>query len=65
MHRPSKNRHHGDPIKTPGNLADQINQDRSVTSKNSRPKQKRKFDDEEEEEQVSLSFEEEESNLIN
>jgi hypothetical protein len=41
MNRPSKNRRQGDPIQTPGNLADQINQDRSVSNKKSRQKQKR------------------------
>jgi len=52
MNRHSKNRHHGDPVQTPGNLTDQISQDRSVTSKKNRQKQKRKHDDEEDDEQI-------------
>lgn len=53
MNRQSKNRRQGDPVQTPGNLADQINQDRSVVlNKKPRQKQKRKLDDEEEDEQV-------------
>src|SRR2546423_12958645 len=54
MNRHSKNRHHGDPVQVPDNLADQINQDRNVTSKKNRQKQKRKYEDEEEDEQVCL-----------
>ncbi|UJR35992.1 hypothetical protein I4U23_028732 [Adineta vaga] len=52
MNRHSKTRRQGDPIQTPGNLTDQINQDRSVPSKKTRQKQKRKFDADEEDEQI-------------
>lgn len=52
MNRASKNRRQGDPVSTPGNLTDQINQDRSVINKKNRQKQKRKHEDEEEDEQV-------------
>jgi hypothetical protein len=54
MNRNSKTRQHGDPIQTPGNLADQIHQDRSVVSKKNREKQKRKHNDEEDD-QVCLN----------
>lgn len=49
----NKHRRQGDPIRQPGNLADQINQDRSVANKKNRQKQKRKYDEEEEDEHVS------------
>ncbi|CAF1052910.1 unnamed protein product [Rotaria magnacalcarata] len=52
MHRPSKTRSHGDPVPVPGSLTEQLNQDRSVTSKKNRLKQKRKHDDDEEDEQI-------------
>ncbi|CAF0825519.1 unnamed protein product [Adineta steineri] len=52
MHRKSKNQHHGDPVKKPDGLTDQINQDRSVPSKKNREKQKRKHEDNEEDEQI-------------
>lgn len=53
MSRHSKTRRQGDPVQLPGSLADQINQDRSVSTKKSREKQKRKFDnDDEDNEQV-------------
>ncbi len=54
MNRHSKNRHHGDPVQVPGNLTDQINQDRTVINKKNRQKQKRKHEDEEDDEQVCL-----------
>jgi len=54
MHRQSKNQHHGDPVKVPGNLTDQINQDRSVNGKKNRQKQKRKHEDNGDDEQVCL-----------
>ncbi len=54
MNRHSKTRNHGDPVQAPGNLTDQINQDRSVPSKKNRQKEKRKHEDEEEDEQVCL-----------
>ncbi|CAF1327330.1 unnamed protein product [Adineta ricciae] len=46
MSRNSKTRRQGDPIQAPGNLADQINQDRAVLAKKPRQKQKRKFEEE-------------------
>ena len=54
MSRHSKKWHHGDPVRVPDSLTDQINQDQSVKNKNSRFKQKRKYNDDEEDEQVSL-----------
>lgn len=52
MSRQSKTRRQGDLVQTPGSLTDQINQDRSVTTKKSREKQKRKLDHEEDDEQI-------------
>lgn len=52
MSRHSKTRRQGDPITTPGNLTDQINQDRNVINKKNRQKQKRKYDEEDDSEQV-------------
>lgn len=46
MSRNAKPRRQGDPIQAPGNLADQINQDRAVLTKKPRQKQKRKFEEE-------------------
>lgn len=54
MSRQSKTRRQGDLVQTPGSLTDQINQDRSVTTKKSREKQKRKLDHEEDDEQVCV-----------
>lgn len=48
MNRHSKNRRQGDPVQLPGSLTDQITQDRSVITKKSREKQKRKFEHEDE-----------------
>lgn len=49
MQRPDKQRRHGDPVAMPGNLADQINQDRTVINKKARQKQKRKHEEDDEE----------------
>ena len=49
MQRPGKQRRQGDPVAMPGNLADQINQDRTVISKKARQKQKRKHEEDDEE----------------
>ena len=55
MSRNSKTRRQGDPMQAPGNLADQINQDRAVLAKKPRQKQKRKFE-EEDNDQVRVFF---------
>lgn len=60
----SKHRRQGDLIHQPGNLADQITQDRSVGNKKNRQKQKRKYDDEEEEHVSSLNPKEARTCLI-
>ena len=49
MQRPGKQRRHGDPVAMPGNLTDQINQDRTVINKKARQKQKRKHEEDDEE----------------